>query len=402
MSRKSFEEQPSVDTAIFRIADSSTKEHEYWTHVSSQEELPKAKGIDTNPILSALQGLLDDFPRDSNSEVIVSFIARQLVSTPSLIHELRPLIGVSDKRLYLDLSYIFSRTYHPAKNGTLCGCLPHNLTRHSTVFFENALRAEGASASAKVIAAYLVNKGLGEMLQSYSSMSEDQRKIIVSNLITPKEAQQNEAKRRGHGAEAAFAELLEFVGCNTFVPKDKVANPMGSRDPNVNPETFVITAREAASTLSFDLVILDAQGLVSVCVQGLIQSSDPGQFGVDKSNQTVLIRRRINEFNERSSRNVELWGIVDGVGYSENKEGTINKMLREFHEFIQIKSLYKAALGLHRLGLCSLKAIQFHYPPQIEAQMMRYVPKGVAVLSTDGIVKPAWRAMNAGHATIFV
>ena len=50
---------------------------------------------------------------------------------------------------------------------------------------------------------------------------------------------------------------------------------------------------------------------------------------------------------------------MDGVGFSENKKDTIDKMLTEFDCFIQLKTLYKAGLQLHKLGLVKLKGIRF-------------------------------------------
>ena len=54
-----------------------------------------------------------------------------------------------------------------------------------------------------------------------------------------------------------------------------------------------------------------------------------------------------------------LWGLVDGVGFIENPDDTIFKMLGQFDTFIQLKSLYKAALKLHQLKIVKIKAIRF-------------------------------------------
>jgi hypothetical protein len=218
-----------------------------------------------------------------------------------------------------------------------------------------------AELCASLVARYFVSKGLGDILDLYARLDATDRAIIVNRLILPKEYQQNEAKRRGHGAEVELAKLLTQLGC-TFFPVDKATNPMGSHDPNVNKVTFAMSLRDSSTTFSFDLVILDGQGNTRVGIQGLVQSSDPGQFGVNKFNETREIRRAMDAFNITvpQDRTVQLWGIVDGVGYSENKNGTINNMLRTFHTFVQISSLYKAALALHAIGLCSIKAIKFN------------------------------------------
>jgi len=54
-----------------------------------------------------------------------------------------------------------------------------------------------------------------------------------------------------------------------------------------------------------------------------------------------------------------LWGLVDGVGFIENPDNTVFKMLNAFDTFIQLKTLYKAGLRLHQLGLVNVRAIKF-------------------------------------------
>jgi len=396
---------------VSMLADLSSKELEYWAHVSSQEELPIAEGAVPSAMVAELDMLAEALPGGAEREAITQFLAERLLAEPELVHQLRLLVSVSDKRLYLDLSYTFSRIPHPTKaNSTLCGCLPHLLTRHSTTFFVNRLKSEipdEARASAYTIAQYFVDKGLEDILSVYASLAELKRSIVIRRLILPREYQQNEAKRRGHGAEAEFASLIQALGCE-FVPEDKVTNPIGAQDPNVDLRTFTMAPRDPQTTVSFDLVILDEHENIRVCVQGLVQSSDPGQFGVDKSNQTVQIRKRVDEYNQGvpAGRQVQIWGVVDGVGYSENKEGTINKMIRNFHTFAQMKSLYKAALALHQLGLTSLKAIRFdagfYSEAAVEQMVSRYVPEDIPVIVSEAQIEEGWTAISAGRATIFL
>lgn len=414
------------------LSDCGNHENEFWTHVSSQDELPIAdaglsetkeradsdtnsedgKELKGNSLVAALNSLADRFdPHDTSK--LQAYIVAQILESPELINQLRLLISVSNKRLYLDLSYIFSRTLHPADaTKTLCGCAPHKLRRHGTSFFVKIISkakkdSSRAASSAVLIADYLLNKGLIDILRVYSSLSKEERDVIVRYLIAPKEAQQNEAKRRGHGPEAKLAKLVRSLGVS-FAPKDKDTRPMGEHDPNINRETFTIVRREADKTFSSDLVILDSGGKVRVCVVGLIHSSDPGQFGVDKSDKVIDIRRSMDVFNRdaKPHKSVEIWGLVDGVGYSENKRGTIHKMLPHFHNFFQMKSLYKAALGLHRLGLTKIKAIQFDktfYSDDSVTQMIeKYVPEEITVINDSQDVKGEWLAIEAGAAILYI
>ena len=262
-----------------------------------------------------------------------------------------------------------------------------------------------AKQTADVITKYLLEKGLKEILEAYSAMSEGQRDAILNCLILPKEMQQVDAKLRGHGPEAELAKLIDFMGCH-MVPEDKAANPMGQHDPNVNFVSFELAPKNSTSTFSSDLIVLNQNsGKVKICVVGLVHSSDPGQFGVDKANTVKDIRLKIDKFNKQNpDRGIEIWGLVDGVGYSENKNGTINAMLPHFHNFVQLKTMWKAALRLHELKLTKIKAIRFDesfYSEKILTQLSKYVPKNVEVLSGKKATPPDWICYKAGKATIY-
>jgi hypothetical protein len=394
---------------IRELLDCSTAQLEYWSHVADQHELPIAPGRTLPTQLDHLDALLRlgelDDSGDMEHQLSVS-----LQQDPNLLDEARLFAGISDKRLYLALSYEFSRVLDEAditRTRTLCRCQPASMTRHQTSFFKNILGERTGVRkiqAAQQIASFLIRNGIAETLHAYSHLSaEDQLKLLV-RLVFVKEAQQNEAKRRGHGAEAAVARVLEFADVR-FLPRDKVANPMGAHDPNIDVQTLRVTDRDADSTMSCDLAVLDADGNLRAWVVGLVQSSDPGQFGVDKSATTQLIRQRLDESNSTSGRRIELWGIVDGVGYSENKSGTIDRMLQAFHQFIQVKSAYKAALVAHALGVGDIEAIWFdpdHYSSKTKAQMIeRYVASDISVLEAPSDADPSWKQCQAGWAVIF-
>lgn len=228
---------------------------------------------------------------------------------------------------------------------------------------------------------------------------------VLEKWLLPKESQQNEAKRRGHGAEAAIARVLKAVGCR-IVPEQKDTNPMGAYDPNISLSTFEISPRVVGKTFSSDIAVLNESNNVRVALMGLVQSSDPGQFGVNKSDEIVQLRAAIDAYNGERVDGLELWGLVDGVGYSENKVGTINKMLRNFHYFVQNKSAYKAPLRAHALGLCEIAAISFDdnfYSPLTKRQMTDlYVPNDVNVVDSNENPPPGCKAVLAGEATLWI
>ena len=80
----------------------------------------------------------------------------------------------------------------------------------------------------------------------------------------------------------------------------------------------------------------------------LIHTSDPGQYGVNKSDETVDIKKLIDQYNEAyPEKPVYLIGNVDGVGFSENPNGTIAKML------VSLIRLCKSTLCLKLVFTCN-------------------------------------------------
>jgi hypothetical protein len=405
------EEVPIALEVVRELASCDGPQKEYWTHVSAQEELPIAGDVIALQPPDGLDQLIERLPSGSSEATFEQVLASELLRDPKLLDQLRLLVSVSDKRCYLDLSYIFSRTFEPGgRERTLCGCSPDALNAHKLSFFQNILKRaerqpERATAAARTIARYLVEtKGLSRILNVYGGLDAEQRKAIVEKLVLPSDSRQREAKRRGHGAEAALAALVVGLGC-PILPADKVTHPMSASDPNVDPVTFEVSPREADTTISFDLLAMDENDRIRVCLQSLVQSSDPGQFGVEKAKDTGNARTQIDAFNHSSppDRRIQLWGLLDGVGYSENKNGTLNRMLLQVHEFIQLKTIYKAALALHRLGLAEVRAIRFDgefYSTSGIEYMSRYVPSGVEVLGAEESIDA--QALPAGKATIYV
>ena len=376
----------------------NTVEDEFWYHVSPQHGLPIASGATTPANLDRVSGFLTTLEQAIECG-LKAHVAAHLVADPESLKGMRLLSGLSDKRLYLDLSYRLSRVERADGLSSICGCDPHDLTRHSTAFFINLLKTSSVRDQlADELADYLTTAGLERLAIALIALEPQQRQDLVMNFVASKEAQQSEAKRRGHGAEAALAVLLEDLGV-TFVPFDKATNPMGAHDPNFNAAEWELCDREVGATYSADLAITTGDGTLIACVQGLIHSSDPGQFGVDKSNQTVEIRQILD-----GTGNGQLWGLLDGVGYSENKSGTINKLLQACHVFGQINSLYKFGLACHEAKLVEVKAISFNagYSAKALAGMSnRYVPGDVEIIQTPS-ERPELVPVGAGWATLLL
>lgn len=346
------------------------KIEEFWYCVSNQDELPiyKAEEVIDNQSSEGLIEFLEQYKNRINKNIDIhdndnqKIISQIILETPNFISEIRKLIGVSDKRLYLELSFIFNRC---KSNGTnIFGEKKTELKKHSTSFFINALSNNSRKAEiANIISNYFIDKKLIDILDIFLDAPIENVNKLFEFLMEPKELQQKEAKYRGHGAEMYIAQSIKK--CNQILyPELKAENPMESRDPNVDLSSMRIVDRDISnpSVHSFDIIIKDKNDNIRVLVQSLIHSSDPGQYGVDKSNETMAIKNLIDKYNAEHPNmpKVYLWGSVDGVGFIENPNGTIIKMINYFDMFVQINTTFKIGIELHKIGLFdNLKGVYF-------------------------------------------
>ena len=84
----------------------STVQNEFWFHVANQDEIPIFGTVDKSLDIPLLLKILNVLP-PQNQQVYISQIIKQ---NPDVIDLLRTFVGVSDKRMYLELSYIFAKT----------------------------------------------------------------------------------------------------------------------------------------------------------------------------------------------------------------------------------------------------------------------------------------------------
>jgi hypothetical protein len=354
----------AVDYALgaMRFASCETALDEYWMHVAAQEEMPLAGAAKIQSTLEKIETLFPSSSAYEPGSITEIQIAEMLLRDASVANELRMLASISDKRFYLDLSYRFSRELiHPDAPATICGCLPHTMRRHGTATLLNYISRgtpERRKRAAGVTARYLSAKGVLTVLDLYLSLDANTREAVRIKWLYPKEAQQNETKRRGHGAEAEVARVLAEAGI-AIIPENKAQNPMGAHDPNVSLENFEISPRDSRTTISVDIAAADPNNRLQIIVFALVQSSDPGQFGVNKAETNRTNRERLDQFRSNTGSQLEMWGVVDGIGYSENVNGTLAPMLGAFHQFVQHKSSFKALLGAHRLGLCEVVGVRY-------------------------------------------
>lgn len=345
---------------------------EYWFHVSNQEDIPIFGSVDRDIDIPYLLKIIEDLPLSVEHQA--PYISDLIKSNSESIDILRAFVGVSDKRMYLELSYIFGKTkFNEHDNQNVLGYSVYDLEKHNVSFFKSLTKLKTDNGKNKasineknkialkaieIIANYLIAKGIISILGALKKLNHQEITVLVDNLILPKEIQQAETKRRGHGAEWQLAIVLHQLGV-TFIPSDKHTNPMSSDDPNVDKGTFLPAARNEETGWSFDIIIKENPTTLKIFIQGLIHTSDPGQYGVNKSAETILVKNRLIAHNQSSNTTKELWGLVDGVGFIENPDNTVFKMLNAFDTFIQLKTLYKSGLRLHQLGLVTIRAIKF-------------------------------------------
>lgn len=375
---------------------------EYWFHVSNQNEIPifghAEKSIDSKVIYNIsrkIQGNSDDF------EALKQIITLD----PNAIDTLRTIVGVTDKRMYLELSYIFNKHRQKANSDTnILGESVYLLKKHTVSYFKRMINEHSQTGKEvlNIVAKYLEHRGVLSMLHVLNKMEEEEISTVVDYLLLPKEIQQEETKRRGHGAEQALALFLHNIGIS-FIPNQRHINPMSQDDQNVNKETFTLAPRDEKKTWSMDLIITHKEQ-PRIFVQGLIHSSDPGQYGVNKSGETVSVKTGLKKHNRTAPIKKELWGLVDGVGFIENPENTIFKMIQQFDTFVQLKSLYKAGLKLHKLGLVKIKAIRFDmsfYTPKEADGMFELYGSNDIIKITDNSI-PKGKEIPAGKAWIYI
>jgi len=374
---------------------------EFWYHVASQDEIPIYGNINKSIDLKIFYNFLKNI-KDNN---FFEYTKKYLLNDSNLLDKLRTFAGISDKRLYLDLSYLFAKKKFK-NNKNIFNKTMYVLDRHPLQYFKNILNnsnKEISSFASEIITNYLISKNIKDIIDPLSKMSMEEIITIYKNLILPKEIQQKEAKLRGHGAEKIMAEVIHNIGCD-FLPNNKNIDPMSQQDPNVDKKTFKIVDKTIGKTWSFDL-ILKYNNIPFGYIQSLIHTSDPGQYGVNKSNETVQIKNDINKFNKSNKNKIYLLGLVDGVGFSENKKDTINKMIKEFDCFFQIKTLYKIGLFLHKLKIIKLKGIIFdnqYSDKEKNIMFKKYGSKDLEVLNNNDKITNKVKVINAGLAKLLI
>lgn len=384
------------------------KIEEFWYCVAPQEDLPLYKGQEiSSDSCARLIDIVEKYKKlkeTASPEIIINNL---ILQNPSVISDIRVLVGVSDKRLYLDLTYK-AHIYYSDDFSRLVSEPRENLLKHDTKYFIKLLKTSPMKKElAAEITKYFIEKGLIDILNTFSTITIEQIIPIFNNLIAPKEIQQMQAKYRGHGAEQAFAKIITACGLK-IIPEHKDTDPMAGYDPNVDLSTMTIVQRNInnENCHSFDLIVNDNNSRIRVLIQSLIHSSDPGQYGVNKSDETIAVQKRIRLYNNKINPDYQVYllGSVDGVGFSENPNGTILKMLDAFDDFFQIHTLFKIPVFFQKIGIIdNIKGIVFdteYFGADIICHFVNsyLIPAGIQNMTGQNI--DGHRKLKAGKAFV--
>jgi len=330
--------------------------------------------------------------RDESSAV--DDIRRSLVNNPELLDTLRLLVGRTKTKLSIDLSLAFRGTESPVGDPSLCGCSMDGFTRHQYSYFKNFLSGSRRSnaevqKAGETIANYFASIGTVDVLGDFANMSTNARQNIIEEAIVPHDGRQSIAKRQGHGAEAEIARVIEAIGAN-IRPTNKVSHPM---EGDVEFEGY-----------SYDLIVDDDNGNTRAGLISLFHTSNPGQFGVDKTAKTADYMDSIRSYNDRvsSSEECELWSFCDGAGFAMNNKALRN-VLDNVDDWVQIKSVWKLALSLNRRGVCEVDAIAFNQDFYSDDELDRLERSISSVdVVTENTVDSSLREVEAGEAILYV
>ena len=309
------------------------KLQEFWYCVAPQDEIPLYRGetLDDQVVASLLAFL--NYYRSHREGTFSEPLQKALLHNPKFIRDIRLLLGISDKRFYLDMTYL-AHSWQADDGTRLVEEAREDLVKHSTGWFVGRLSRPGKEKWAELIAGYFRDNDLEQILNAFLPLSENLIKEIFNNLIAPKEIQQKQAKYRGHGAERLVARSFYDVGARIY-PEKKHLEPMAERDPNVNLATMELVSHEAAAAgiHSFDLIIKDEEGDIRALVQGMRDMRDTLLAAPAEENPALryaCLRRLLLEhgyrlemlsfFEPRLDYFAKWW--IQLFAESEGKEGT--------------------------------------------------------------------------------
>ena len=150
---------------------------EFWYHVANQDEIPIYGDVDRSIDLELFTIYLQKIKKGD----FLNQTKFYLKKNPELLDKLRTFAGISDKRLYLDLSYLFAKKIFKNKKNIFRKEL-YELDRHPVKYFKNILKSsniEESNFSSEIIANYLISKNIKEVILPLSKMNISELKLFT-------------------------------------------------------------------------------------------------------------------------------------------------------------------------------------------------------------------------------
>ncbi len=92
--------------------------------------------VDKDLDIPLLMQILKNLPANKQE----AYIATIIEQNAEVIDFLRTFVGISDKRMYLELSYLFAKTkYLPTDNTNILGKSMYELDKHPLSYFKNLI-----------------------------------------------------------------------------------------------------------------------------------------------------------------------------------------------------------------------------------------------------------------------
>jgi len=309
-----------------------TDEQEFLRHVYNPvTDASYMAGSHSSPEISLIDSMISSDKR----------LGEEIFQNPETIDVLRLLVAKTKTQIRTDLSLVFRDTRSPEGADSLCGCSSDELTTHTYDYFKNFISgnrrsyAEARSA-AETMGAYFERQGVEQVLSDFQGLGSAARARILDNSILPHDQRGSRSKRQGHGVEAELARILTECGIDV-TPSDKTQNPMAG------DITF--------NGMSYDLLI-ENNGKVEIALISLFHTSNPGQYGADKTEKTEQYAESL------ASSEASLWAFCDGAGFTMHN-GALHNVIDNVDNFVQVKSLWKLPLHLHESGVITLKGVTF-------------------------------------------
>ena len=113
----------------------------------------------------------------------------------------------------------------------------------------------------------------------------------------------------------------------------------------------------------------------------------------------------IDDYNSKNKKNIILCALADGKGFSMSTSN-LDAIIDNVDDVIQINTVYKIGLILHKKKLCNIKAIEldseFYSIEEMKKIKKKYIPNDVKIITSDQEIDSTWKKIPAGKAILYI